>query len=167
MTRRQRNNLFIAIMLLAVVFIGVGYALSVQDLEVKGNTTIEDTVWKVSFTNIELDMSNSIEENKIANYVDTTANIDVKLLKPGSFALYHVTVKNNGTVPAKLYTIKKTADVSPIITSIYGIEEGEILAVGEERTFSVSIEWDETVTEVPTGGVTEAFSFILDFFQAK
>lgn len=167
MTRRQRNNLFIAIMLLAVVFIGVGYALSVQTLEIKGSATIDNTVWKISFTNFEADISDGVTNNTIPSYTETSANININLDKPGAYILYHVTVKNSGTVPAKLYTIRKSEDVNPIVTTIFGINEGDVLAVGEEATFSVTIEWNPDITEIPEGKITENFSFTLDFFQNK
>ena len=125
--KRKNKKLIIALLLLVIVGMGVGYSILSKQLKIEGTASIA-TNFDVAITNIEkLDNDsvskyynptlgiyqnyqystdenyyNTTVENKQPEFTSTTATFDVTFNHPNDSITYVVEMKNNSNVGAKL-----------------------------------------------------------------
>lgn len=110
--RTRQKNMIIAGLLAVVLIMAVGYAAFAQNLTIHATTTT-DATWNVKITNIEVEQING-EDNitgtatieNAPTFSDTEARFSSILRSPGDSITYSVTVKNEGTLKAKVASIK-------------------------------------------------------------
>ena len=119
MKRNRRNNLIITLSILMVLVVGITivYAAVSASLKVTtSNVTQNVASWNVGFGPGTVKGSASNYIGSSANSVscgDATINAnsisvgEVKLTKPGDLCTWTVTIKNTGTIAAKLTSIEK------------------------------------------------------------
>ncbi len=154
MLNRKKQKIIIVSLCALIIGMVVGYASLNQLLNINGVSGISGD-FKIEFT--------KIEENTMVNATtitkggvgSTTANFTVDLEKPGSSALYDLTVENKGTLDAVLTSIEgldesNLKDPVDIIYTVTGIKEGDSLNTGAQKKFQVQVTWKASATSIPT-----------------
>ncbi len=161
---KKSKNIIIGALLIVILTMAVGYSAFATDIPINGSAEIIGE-WNVRITNIEAkDVSEGCNAGT-PEYTNTTAKFNAKLNKPGDKVSYEITVKNAGTIDAIRNECKFTSDEehgsSAIIYS--NTEPSETLLAGEQTTVTVTITYDETVTELPeikTKSVTGIIEYV-------
>lgn len=163
--KKDYKGVLVFALVLAIVFMSVGYAALAQRLTVNGTATIGDASWNVKITKIEfdssastIDVSNSTHGFNPAEAAvgkgSTGVEFTAPLEKPGDKAVYKVTVSNLGTISAQLNEITNLATINAanpadITFNVTGATVGEELAPETTQTFTITVEWNAAATEVP------------------
>ena len=157
MRDRKKRNIIIGSLCCLLVFMGIGYAILSQTLNISGTANMQGN-WSVKITNMKL-----LEANKTgratevsSSYTNTTASFEADLYMPGDSIEYEVTVTNNGNIDAVLNDIKQTKtnqhkDIK-FSNSLIGTE---VLTAGSTMTFTMKVEFLESATEMPDIEKTE------------
>ena len=157
MRDRKKRNIKIGALCCLLVFMGIGYAILSQTLNISGTANMQGN-WSVKITNMKL-----LEANKTgratevsSSYTNTTASFEADLYMPGDSIEYEVTVTNNGNIDAVLNDIKQTKtnqhkDIK-FSNSLIGTE---VLTAGSTMTFTMKVEFLESATEIPDIEKTE------------
>ena len=153
MRARKRKNIIIAILMVMVVGMTIGYSALSSYLTINGTSSITSD-FKVVFTNIEEGTMNSATTVKKEITAPTTATFQVDLKKPGSRAEYNVTVQNQGKLNAYLESIEGIDEANnkaptDIKFKISGITRYTKLEVNQKITFKVKVTFDESATNLP------------------
>ena len=165
---KSKKKFLITIILLFVMFIGVGYAILLDNLEINGTTKIGSNTWNVHFQNIQIS-SGSVE----VGTGDSSATIDpennckvdfsVTLNVPGDYYEFTVDVVNAGTIDAMIGSLTKTLKVNNVVVDQvpdylrYDVtyhDGGEILAnhklaKNTTETYKVRVEYRSDIDELP------------------
>ena len=137
-----------------MVLVGIIFVMSFAFAAFSSLLTITATVdssWNVEITNIvSKDKVGDASNNGEPVYTKTSATFKTTLVSPGDSMTYDVTIKNKGTIDAKLSKITLTDSNNPaIIFETGGIEEGDVLKAGEETIFTVIVKYNSNVTSQP------------------
>ena len=166
MKKKQKQYLLIGLVVICIfLMLGLGYALLSQNLEIQGTGTITSD-WNILITDIVTkDKSNTATNVTEPTHSGTSATINAKFEVPGDFISYDITVANQGTLNAVLDSIKiKMKDQEVFLFSVEGIQSGEALNVDEDKTFTLTIRYNENITSTPD--VTNIdLSMDLDYLQ--
>lgn len=152
--------------LLAVVFVmAIGYAAFSTTLNINGTAQITSS-WDVHIEDIAVNneildgknISASVGQNNLS------ATFQAELVSPGSGVTYDVTIKNGGTLDAKLESITFVdSDNEAIVASYSGISQNDVIEVGRTQTFTITVKFNESYTytpEVTTGSVTMNLTYV-------
>lgn len=147
----MKKNHIIIMALVGIIFVmSLAFAAFSSLLTINGTATVDNS-WNVEIINI-------ISKNKIGSasnngepvYTKTSATFKTTLVSPGDSMTYDVTIKNKGTIDAKLSKITLTDSNNPaIIFETSGIEEGDVLKVGEETIFTVVVKYNNNISSQP------------------
>ena len=161
MSTNKGRNVVIGALLAAVAIMAVGYAALAQTLTITGNATITST-WNVAITAISEGTPTGGATNRTpAKYTGTTATFDVDLKNPGDKMVYEITVKNSGSLNAKLTGLTVTPE-DPAESGIYYKVTGvtpnvTTLDATQTNTVTVEVGWaagDATVPDETTKSLT-------------
>ena len=149
---RKRKNIILAILMVILVGMTIGYSALSQYLTINGTSNITSD-FKVVFTSIEEGTMNSATTIQ-KSFEATSATFQVKLDKPGSNAEYIVTVQNQGKLDAYLESIEGIDEANNkaptyITFSVKDLSVNEKLSVGETKTFKVIVSYNMSATEIP------------------
>lgn len=189
MVKDDKKNVIMGILLIAIITMAIGYAALSQQLKITGTANVGGN-WDIRMINItEGTASNSAGLKPTATNItpaiiesNTTASFNVGFQTPGDTMEYDVTVKNNGTINAKLTNIILAAtdnEDNPIdLTEVKGInyvvtidgksvEEAKntVINSNSESIVHVKVYWDQAATEIPLN-VTKKLTMTLDYTQA-
>jgi len=110
--RTRQKNMVIAGLLAIVLVMAGAYAAFAQNLTINATSTT-DATWNVKITNIEVEQVNGVDNvsgtatiENVPTFSDTEAAFSSILRLPGDSITYSVTVKNEGSLKAKLASIK-------------------------------------------------------------
>ena len=158
----------IIMVLLAVVFVmAIGYAAFSQQLTINGTASI-DSSWDVHIEDIAVNGTTLDGKNVSATVGDDklSASFQAELVSPGSSVTYDVTVKNGGTLNAKLESITFTDDNNDAIEYSYaGITQNDVINADGTQTFTVTVKFNDTYTSTPANK-TSNLTMYLSFVQA-
>ncbi len=133
MRRKDKNHVFILVLIVALMT--VGYATFAQPLASKLSTKATGSEWNIGFTNvIRSDVSGSAKELSPLEYSETSANFNIYLGASGDAITYDFTVKNMGTLDAKvssIYLFPANEANDLVLFDISGLQVGDELKVGE------------------------------------
>ncbi|MCR4581213.1 MAG: DUF11 domain-containing protein [Bacilli bacterium] len=160
---------------IAVVGISVGFAAMSTSLEIAGTAKVVPATWDIKFT------ANTFSANGTGAYKTLTPTMtntaftgyDVVVTKPGDKGTYTITVKNNGTIDAKVSTVSLgdalnvtaassedeaiiRANIDYTVTWADGsqITAGNELAAGESKDILITVQYDGDATQLPSGNAT-------------
>ena len=156
MRDRRKRNIIIGSLCCLLVFMGIGYALLSQTLNINGIANLTGK-WKIYIDSITVkEVGGSAKSNQAEVTEDKlTANFDVELLKPGDYVEYDVVVKNEGTINAVLRELIPNIESNNMdILLTHSIIQGQILKAKSETKFTLKIRFDERATEIVNGGET-------------
>lgn len=156
------------LVLLSVVFVmAIGYAAFSQDLIVTGNAQITSK-WDIHIEEISVasevnrgkNIKATVDDNKIS------AHFETELIMPGSSVTYNITVKNGGTLDAKLNSLNfEDSQNDAIIYSYNGININDVLQTGQTTTFTVTVTFNNDYTQYPDV-TTSNLTMTLGYIQA-
>ena len=151
MRDRKKRNIIIGALCCLLVFMGIGYAILSQTLNISGTANMKGN-WNVRITNMEL-----LSENKTGraveishSFTDTTATFTADLYMPGDSIEYRVTVENQGNIDAVLNDIIQTKTNKDknlkFSNSLIGTE---VLTSGSKMSFTMKVEIPEDAETLP------------------
>ena len=151
MRDRKKRNIIIGSLCCLLVFMGIGYAILSQTLNISGIARMQGN-WNVRITNMEL-----LSENKTGraeevshSFTDTTATFTADLYMPGDSIEYRVTVENQGNIDALLKSITPTTtNKSEGIKFSHSEIDNTVLTAGKTITFTMKVEFLEGATSIP------------------
>ena len=161
MSTNKGRNVVIGALLAAVAIMAVGYAALAQTLTINGTASITST-WNVAITGISSGEATGTATNgSEPSFTGTSATFNVNLVKPGDKMVYEITVKNSGTLNAKLTGLTVTPE-DPAESGIYYKVTGvtpnvTTLDATQTNTVTVEVGWaagDATVPEEKTKSLT-------------
>ena len=137
--------------LVSIIFVMSAAFAGFSSLLTINGTANVNTSWDVAITNIVSKNSvGSASNNGAPVYTRTSATFKTVLVSPGDSMTYDVTIENNGTVDAKLNEITLTDSNNPaIIFETSGIEENDVLRVGQSQIFTVVVRYSDSITSQP------------------
>ena len=147
----MKNKKIISIALcITAVFMAVGYAIFATNLRINGSVGITGK-WLVHFTSITTgEKTTGASNNTDPTASGTTATMDANLELPGDSITYTLTLANDGNVNAIIGNVNAKAEGSnAIVFSIDGIKKGDKLAIGDSKTITIKIKYDENFTSQP------------------
>ena len=151
MRDRKKRNIIIGSLCCLLAFMGIGYAILSQTLNISGIANMRGN-WNVKITNMEL-----LNENKTGraeevshSFTDTTATFTANLYMPGDSIEYRVTVENQGNIDALLKSITPTTtNRSEGIKFSHSEIDNTVLTAGKTITFTMKVEFLEDATSIP------------------
>ena len=151
MRDRKKRNIIIGALCSLLVFMGIGYAILSQTLNISGIANMRGN-WNVKITNMEL-----LSENKTGravevshSFTDTTATFTADLYMPGDSIEYRVTVENQGNIDALLKSITPTTtNKSEGIKFSHSTIDNTVLTAGKTISFTMKVEFLEDATTIP------------------
>ena len=155
---RKRNMIFMLV--LALMFISVGYAFVYSDLKLEGLATVTKQTWNVYFDNLNV-TEGSVKPTTAASLsgeYPTTVNYSVSLENPGDFYEFTVDVVNDGTMDAMVDSILSTNNNNEISLPSYmeykvgystgqEIKEKHLLETQKTLKYKVGIYFKKDITE--------------------
>ena len=145
-----KKKIIMVVMMIAVLFMAVGYALLSTSLNISGISDLTGN-WNVKITDVDYEVTGKAYNISEPTYTDTTVRFNVGVKVPGDKMTFTVTVQNFGNIDALLTSIDASASgTETIIYGINGINNQELLKKGESKTFTVTTYFDINVTELPT-----------------
>ena len=161
MKRFKRIILCLLVLLLSS---GISYAIFTDAISVNGTASGVGT-FDMNVTNVSV----AEEIGNIGSTIEVssdkkTVTVNVPALQyPGAYTLFSVTIKNEGTVNAKLIDIvENSMGDSNIGVSYTNIAKNSTLAVNESITFNVKVEWISTSTAASKEGASINIDFIYE-----
>ena len=174
-----RKGFLVLILLLLLIGVTIGYSVLSDTLNINGTSKIKNATWKVHFTRV-VPASGSVAPVSAPSISSDGLVItyDVNLDTPGDYYEFDATVKNDGSVDAKLSS-------KPILTGLSDsqnvyinhtfthsdgskVNAGEVLNAGESVVYKVRLEYDKNINEnqLPTTEQLLSLSVKLDWVQA-
>ena len=162
-----RKSSVILVLLAVVLIMAIGYAAFAQQLTINGSAEITSK-WDVHIEDIAVaselldgkNVSATVGENNLS------ATFSAELVSPGSGVTYNVTVRNSGTLDAKLDSITFTSSNNDAIQYSYaGINENDVIDAGAAQTFTVTVKFNDKYTTSPTN-TTSTVTMNLSYVQA-
>ena len=169
MRDRKKRNIIIGSLCCLLVFMGIGYAVLSQTLNISGTANMKGT-WDIKIT----DISEASKTGKADPGTPTisssgvSASFEANLWMPGDSITYNITVKNNGNIDAALKELVPSVEngVQQVKFSNNAVQ-GKVLRQSESYTFQVSVVFDEDATEIPPDSKTNPpkYTISLTFVQ--
>ena len=154
MRDRKKRNITIISLCCLLVFMAVGYAVLSQALNINGTANLTGE-WKVYIDSItEIAEGNTTSGKSITAEVTgeekTDAYFEAELIKPGDYVEYKVIVKNEGNIDASLRELVTSSSYEhPDVKFNHTLEQGTVLKGGDEKEFTVKVEFLRSATEIP------------------
>ena len=151
MRDRKKRNTIIGVLCCLLVFMGIGYAILSQTLNISGTANMQGN-WNVKITNMKLLEANKTgrAENVSNTFTNTTASFEANLWMPGDSIEYEVTVENQGNIDAVLKDIIQTKTNKDknlkFSNSLIGTE---VLTSGSKMSFTMKVEIPEEAETLP------------------
>ena len=169
MRDRKKRNIIIGALCCLLVFMGIGYAVLSQTLNISGTANMKGT-WDIKITDIS-EASRTGKADPGTPTISTngvSASFEANLWMPGDSITYNITVKNNGNIDAALKELVPSVEngVQQVKFSNNAVQ-GKVLRQGESYTFQVSVVFDEDATEIPPDSKTNPpkYTISLTFVQ--
>ena len=169
MRDRKKRNIIIGSLCCLLVFMGIGYAVLSQTLNISGTANMKGT-WDIKITDIS-EASRTGKADPGTPTISTSgvsASFEANLWMPGDSITYNITVKNNGNIDAALKELVPSVEngVQQVKFSNNAVQ-GKVLRQSESYTFQVSVVFDENATEIPQDSKTNPpkYTISLTFVQ--
>ena len=165
----NKKPIIMAVLCVLVVVMAIGFALLSQNLTITGTSHI-DSNWNIRITNIQVQETHSAYQSGTNASADvsgstgcttqtasnngcgtTTANFETKLVTPGDYVIYRVTITNSGTLDGVVESINLTcSENDAIICTTTGLSRAATIAKnGGTNTVDVKVEYNSATTTQP------------------
>lgn len=164
MSQRSINRIVILMVSLGA-FLVIWYSAFAQPLASNSNQVTDS--WNISFNDMKLQSQVSgAKEVNSPSFTSNKANFYISLAEKGDKIVYELTIKNSGTLNAKvdsIYIIPENKPSDQIIYSVGGINLGDELKAGESTKMTVTAMYNNSATV--TGSVKKDMSVIVNYKQ--
>ena len=146
---RNKKNIIMVVMCIAVFVMAVGYAIFQTNLNIgaTGNIT---TTWGIAITNITSSITGDAVNITDPTYTGVNATFNAGFYKPGDKIEYSITVSNTGNIDAIISdVIINTSGSSDIIYTVKDLEKNTELPKKSNITFKITTEFDINVKTPP------------------
>ena len=170
MRRERKRRTRIIIGLISVLLLmTVGYAAFQTNLRITGTSSINNS-WNIEIIDVSEGTSINGGENASApTHTTLSASMEANLYEKGDAVEYDITVKNKGTVDARLIDITNniSSNNDAIKVTFSNYTKGEVLEKNSTKVIKAKIEYDPNYEgEIDRETSTEV-SITLNFQQAK
>lgn len=147
----KKQNLFIVLAVLCIITLAIGYSIFRTNVEVNGRMNSSDNL-DVIFTkigNIVQEGSKNASASISTDSKRVTINVP-NLLYKGAYVIIPITLKNVGSIPARLESIREYGNGynSPVKVSYSGIGiTDKVLNPGDIQHFKVKVYWARNSVE--------------------
>lgn len=152
------------IMLILFVMIGsmtIGYSALQQTLYIRGETKIEKPDYKIAITSIEVSsVDESGYQNSTPSYSGTEGSLYSVLPNTSSKVIYKLNISNLGKTSGVLDFTVASLDNANVKYKIKGINNGDILAAGENAEVYVIFEYWDDVSSISNNEVSSLVNFM-------
>ena len=178
MNNNKRINFIMAIVVVLIIGISIGYAALSASLNIIGGSKIKKSSWDIHFKNLHV-KEGSVEATSPAvikpNKIDI--NYSISLEKPGDFYEFSVVVVNDGTIDAKLSADPTLSGLTPeqkvysnyTVTYNDGspVAKNDKLKAGAEKTLKVRVEYKKDITpeQLPSETQEVTLTFAMNYIQ--
>lgn len=176
---KKKNTLLGVALLVAVLMLGIGYAIDAVDLTINGTATAQegDASFVVKLTDAKVDTTQTDTSKATANVATNglSATMDVTLTNVGDSQTATFTVTNDSLkgLGAKLtaanVTVTGAAETSNYFTITHDVKDAELASEGGTTTFTVTVTLDKAyvgTAEDAASSVTENFTIVLNGIEA-
>ena len=177
--KKHINQKLIAVAVVLLLLISVGYAALSTTLTIDGTANIASNSWLIYFTNVDVTTGSvAATQAPTTNGTSTTTlNWAVNLNTPGDFYEYYVDVKNDGTIDAMIGSLSNTSlttnqakylNYSVTYDDGATIEQYDKLDAGDMVTLKVRVEYktDLNPEDLPTETSVASFTYTSNYVQA-
>ncbi len=147
---KNNKNIIIGALVIVILLMAVGYSAFATQLTLNGTAEIVGE-WDVKVANVEVQSFSDGCDPGTPEFTNTSITVDAKLVKPGDKITYEITIENAGTINATLGNVifQEDMDGSPAINYVT-TDISHILNAGEQTTFTLTVEYIASTTEVPS-----------------
>ncbi len=181
---RRRKESLIMIVIISVLFLGIGYAYITTNLSINGTADVDSNTWNVYWDNVQVTEGSVTGDQVITQpTIDTnktTVSFHIRLKEPGEYYEFTVDAKNDGSIDAMIDTITKTVNNNTTIPNYLdytvtfsdGVPIGEdyLLSSGSKEIYRVRIEYklaDIEITDLPSTAQSLNLNFSVNYAQSK
>ena len=165
MAKTKKKNYALVVLLVLLIGISVGYAAFGQTLNINGTANANGN-FKLAFTSATISPNVGAEDSTTSISANgDTLSINMDLDYPGAGGVVNTTIKNTGSIAAKLNNLNiEGIDDPDIKVSFSGLnlEDGEVIGPDETKDVTITVEWDENSTTAKTLN----FKATLDYIQS-
>ena len=167
MSKQSTNKIVIILVAIGAVLI-VWYATFAQPLGFNARQQAADSgAWNIGLINMEInDIVGGAKELGKPSFTSNKANFYISLSGPGDKIVYNLTIKNSGTMDAKvdsIYIIPENKPDDQIIYSVGGISLGDELKAGESVDMTVTAMYNRSASSATD--VRKDMSVIINYAQ--
>lgn len=103
---KDKKNIILLVLILAVLIMGYGYGVLLQQLIVEGNAEIHNATWQVEITDIkDKSVFGSASVIQKPTFTKYTATLNSAFHNKGDGIIYELTVENKGSIDAILQDV--------------------------------------------------------------
>ena len=177
--KNHTKQKFIALAVLLILAISVGYAALSTTLTINGTANIASNSWLIYFTNVQVTTGSvtATTTPTTSGTSTTTLTWAVNLQTPGDYYEYNVDVKNDGTIDAMIGSLSNTSLTTNqakylAYTVTYddgaAIEQYDKLDSGDMVTLKVRVEYktDLNPEDLPSEPAEITFEYTSNYVQA-
>ena len=178
-TNTHMNQKLIALAVLLLLSISIGYAALSTTLQINGTANIASNSWLVYFTNVDITTGSVTATTVPTTFGTSTTSLtwEVNLNTPGDFYEYYVDVKNDGTIDSMIGSLSNTSlttnqakylNYSVTYDDGTAIEQYDKLDAGETVTLKVRVEYktDLNPEDLPSDPSPVTLTYTSNYVQA-
>ncbi len=166
MKKKTKNHVFVFAVIVA--FMVVCYATFAQPLAYKLATKTSGNEWHIGFTNaMRSEISGNAKELSPLVYSETSASFDIYLGSIGDAITYDFTIKNMGTLDAKvesiyLFPTNETSDL--VLFEVSDLNVGDELRAGQSTNLKLKAYYNSASdSKIKTGN--KSVTLIVNYSQ--
>lgn len=168
---KDHKNIVLTVLMIAVLIMGYGYSVLLQELSIHGSAEINGATWQIEITGIkDKGLLGSAEVVEEPTFTKTTASLNSAFKYKGDSVIYQMMVENKGSMDAKLDSIQilPSGDAKSAVTyKVTNVTPGAtMLRAGETNEIDVTVAYSnpENQTELD---FTETVAVVLNYVQAQ
>ena len=148
---RKKKTIIMVAMMIAILFMSVGYALLSTRLDISGSTAVTST-WNVEFSGIRTVATVGGAVNKIIPTVNaTTASFEVNFVEPGDSITYEIDITNYGDIDAEVQgATYRGSGSDAVFVKIEDVRKGTLIGSCEGLTECPFVTLRLTISYEPT-----------------
>ena len=161
---KNSRNIIIGTVLFVIIIMAVGYSAFATQSIINGTAEIIGK-WDVKIKSVDINYVSEGCDAGVPEFTDTSVKFSTKLVKPGDYVTYAITIENAGTIDAKLNTNSFTEEENGSEAIVYKVSDPiDVLEAGKIVVVLVHVGYDENAVEVPEK-TTKSITGIIEYVQ--
>lgn len=167
---KKFKSIVIVMLICCIAIMSVGFGILSSRYIITGNAALADTAgqWNVAIVGVSQENKTGMVVGNVSSFSRDSICFSTSLNADGDSIDYVITVKNSGTLDAKLDQVVTSIESASssnggIIYQVIGTDSGDVLLAGGSMKFRVRVSYDESKTTV--GYSSRDFQLLLTFVQ--